>query len=149
MRFLGQVNAYKRRIIQQDGDCYMQPSGNYAGTCLGWQRQAPMLRPFKIAKFYTGAIDGGLCVLCVSDFSSIYRQVHIMELYLLSIFVKYSHLGCLQRVGVVTTVKFPTFPGATEPLQSWLAYHLNKGFAKLWVFVDDPTDTAVGELARV
>ena len=48
---------------------------------------------------------------------------------------------------LVSTVSFIDAPSA-RPLESFIRYHLRKGFARVMIFVDSPADTAVLDVIR-
>lgn len=52
--------------------------------------------------------------------------------------------------GIVCTVRLPkpAFPGAVDSLESWILYHLQKGFRKIFLFFDDASDEGIGEWRR-
>ncbi len=49
----------------------------------------------------------------------------------------------------MSTVRFPLWEAAGRVLQSWVLYHISKGFSGLWLFFDDPEDAALGSFARM
>ena len=48
---------------------------------------------------------------------------------------------------LVSTVSFIGAPSA-RPLESFIRYHLLKGFARVMIFVDDPADSATLDAVR-
>lgn len=51
----------------------------------------------------------------------------------------------MARAGIVTTLRLPS--GMSQPLRSFLDYHLAVGFKHVFLFFDDPNDESIRKQA--